>query len=334
MPYPITVALGVGAIAQQAMTVLYQHRLVSTDQLHRLLTPHHTRAEYMRRQLHRLRMAGLADAVGRRAHGQTSLLWWLTAKGAQAVEAAGLLPSRPYRMSPEAAAGPLQEHTLATVETGISFAHWARKLGHDCGPLDWSPEIAHYFREESRPGEDLSLVPDAVLSYVHTDARKRTLLTFFVEIDRATMTVARLAHKLHAYACYQKYVPQGGARTPSTRRRSTNSPSAQAWRSRYPVFPRLLIVFTGAPRPRLERRIADLRSLAASNPVLLAQPLRAGATTLDQLQRVGPFAPIFTPILGSDDPTDAWLHHEAIPALPPGERDRDFPTKTAAAKGC
>ncbi|MFJ2191657.1 replication-relaxation family protein [Kitasatospora sp. NPDC087861] len=314
MPYPVTAPQGVGAIGQQAMTVLYQHRLVSTDQLHRLLTPHQSRAEYLRRQLHRLRAAGLADAVGRRAHGQTSLLWWLTAKGAEAVEAAGLLPVRPYRMSPEAAAGPLQEHTLATVEAGIAFVHWARTLGHDCGPLDWSPETAHHYRDDSRPGEDLSLIPDAVLNYVHTDqkARQRTLLTFFVEIDRATMTVARLAHKLHAYACYQKYVPQSGGRAGARPGRAGTG--APAWRARYPAFPRLLLVFTGAPEHRLERRIADLRSLAASDPLVAAGPLRAGATTLDRLRQDGPFAPVFTPLLGPADPVDAWLRPGPAPA--------------------
>jgi len=311
LPYAHPAPKGVGPIGQQAMNVLYQHRLVSTDQLHQLITPQHTRAQYIRRQLHTLREAGLADVVGRRLHGQTNLLWWLTPKGAEAVEAVGLLPQRPYRMSPEAAAGPLQEHTLATIESGLAFVRWARELGHDCGPLDWSPETAHHYRDETRPGEDLTLVPDAVLNYVHTDqaAKQRTLLTFFIEVDRATMTIARLAQKLHAYARYQSYAPQlstarGGGRTTIRR-------TATAWRSRYPTFPRLLLVFTGAPTARLERRIADLRSLSASDPLLAATPLRAGATTLDQLREHGPFAPIFTPILGPADPVDAWLRPHA-----------------------
>ncbi|MGW2376550.1 replication-relaxation family protein [Kitasatospora sp. NPDC001683] len=267
---------------------------------------HHSRAEYPRRQLHRLRAQGLAGAVGRRAHGKTSLLWWLTPKGAEAVEAAGLLPERPYRMSPEAAAGPLQEHTLATVESGIAFVHWARALGHDCGPLDWSPETAHHYRDDTRPGDDLSLIPDAVLNYVHTDqhARTRTLLTFVVEVDRATMTVARLAHKLHAYACYQKYVPAAGGRGA---RASRSGPGSPAWRARYPAFPRLLLVFTGAPEPRLQRRIADLRSLAASDPLIASGTLRADATALDRLRHGGPFARVFTPLLGPAGPVDAWL---------------------------
>ncbi|MFE5108359.1 replication-relaxation family protein [Streptomyces sp. NPDC056663] len=314
MPYPHTGPTGLGQIAQQATQVLYQHRLVSTRQLHQLITPHHTRTEYLRRQLHTLREAGLAETVGRRSSGQTELLWWLTEKGANAVESVGLLPQRPYRMSPEAALGPLQEHTLATVETGLAFVDWARRLGHECGPLDWSPEIAHYYRDETRPGEELSLIPDAVLNYVHANskAKQRTLLTFFIELDRTQMTIARLSQKLHAYAAYHGFAPQQhSGRGARAGRRLSATP---AWRYRYPAFPRLLLVLTGASEARLARRIADLRSLAASDPAFTNTGLRAGVTTLDHLQHHGPFAPIFTPVLGADEPSDAWLRPLSIAA--------------------
>ncbi|MGW6571900.1 replication-relaxation family protein [Streptomyces sp. NPDC054945] len=305
MPYPHSAPTGLGSVAQQAAQVLYQHRLVSTMQLHRLVTPHHTRSEFLRRQLHTLRQAGFAEAVGRRSAGQTQLLWWLTEKGAQAVEAVGLLQPRAYRMSQEAALGPLQEHTLAVVEAGAAFVEHARRLGHECGPLDWSPEIAHYYRDDSRPGEELCLVPDAVLSYVHTEAKQRTLLTFFVEVDRTQMTIARLAQKLHAYAAYHEYAPQ--PQTAKGNRGPRRQAAMPAWRYRYPAFPRLLLVLTGASEDRLARRIADLRSLAASDPALASTPLRAGVTTLDQLRNHGPFEPVFTPVLGPAEPVDAWI---------------------------
>ncbi|MEN8651693.1 replication-relaxation family protein [Streptomyces sp. 21So2-11] len=237
-----------------------------------------------------------------------------TEKGAQAVEAVGLLPQRPYRMSPEAALGPLQEHTLATVEAGMAFVAHAHRLGHECGPLDWSPETAHYYRDDSRPGEDLALIPDPVLSYVHADtkAKQRTLLTFFIEVDRTQMTIARLAAKLHAYAAYQEFTPQIAAtRGTRTVRRPGSAP---AWRSRYAVFPRLLLVLTGAAEARLDRQIGDLRSLAASNPTLIASPVRAGVTTLDRLRDLGPFAPIFTPVTGSAQLADAWLRPQSVAA--------------------
>ncbi|MFJ3817748.1 replication-relaxation family protein [Streptomyces sp. NPDC090056] len=312
MPYPHSAPTGLGQVAQQAAQVLYQHRLVSTRQLHRLVTPHHTRTEYLRRQLHTLRQAGFAEAVGRRSTGQTELLWWLTEKGAHAVESVGLLQARAYRMSPEAALGPLQEHTLAVIEAGVAFVEHARRLGHECGPLDWSPEIAHYYRDEARPGEELCLVPDAVLNYVHTEGKQRTLLTFFVEVDRTQMTIARLAQKLHAYAGYHEYAPQ--PQTAKGSRGPRRQAALPAWRYRYPTFPRLLLVFTGASEERLARRIADLRSLAASDPSLTSTPLRAAVTTLDQLRRHGPFEQIFTPVLGTPEPSDAWLRPISLAA--------------------
>ncbi|MEW1699325.1 MULTISPECIES: replication-relaxation family protein [unclassified Streptomyces] len=305
MPYPHSAPTGLGQVAQQAAQVLYQHRLVSTMQLHRLVTPHHTRSEFLRRQLHTLRQAGFAEAVGRRSAGQTQLLWWLTEKGAQSVEAVGLLQPRAYRMSQEAALGPLQEHTLAVVETGAAFVEHARRLGHECGPLDWSPEVAHYYRDEARPGEELCLVPDAVLNYVHSVGKQRTLLTFFVEVDRTQMTIARLAQKLHAYAAYHDYAPQ--PQTAKGTRRPRLQSAMPSWRYRYPVFPRLLLVLTGASKDRLTRRIADLRSLAASDPALTSTALRAAVTTLDQIQAHGPFEPVFTPVLGPAEPVDAWI---------------------------
>lgn len=307
--YPHPVAQGTSATGQDALTALYQHRLVSTDQLHRMITPHHARSEVVRRQLQLLRADGLVDCVNRRRRGQTELLWWLTEHGAEAVEATGLLPARPYRMSRHAAAGPLQDHTLATVETGLAFITHAARLGHECAPLDWSPEIAHYYRADDRPAEDLALIPDAVLHYVHTHDDQRTLLTLFIEVDRTQMTVGRLANKLHAYAAYRAYTPKNPPRAPRK-----NTVPQPAWRSRYPLFPRVLLVLTGATAARLQRRITDLRSLAAADPDLTTAGLRAGVTTLADLAEHGPFAPIFTPILGPATATDLWLNTAHVPS--------------------
>ncbi|MFE4922346.1 hypothetical protein [Streptomyces sp. NPDC056661] len=55
-------------------------------------------------------------------------------------------------------------------------------------------------------------------------------------------------------------------------------------------------------------------TLAASDPVFTNTGLRAGVTTLDQLQHRGPFGPVFTPVLGANEPTDAWLRPLSIAA--------------------
>ncbi|MFE6894799.1 replication-relaxation family protein [Streptomyces sp. NPDC057694] len=281
--------------------MLYQHRLVSTGQLHRLFTPHARRPVYLRQQLNQLRADGLIDATTRRStrRGRAEHLWYVTAHGADAVAHDPTIPQRGYRITPQTAASQLQDHTLMVVDTGVVFVEWARRLGHECSPLDWVPEIAHRIRDgESRGLDDAFMIPDAVLRYTHTSQTgRRRMLSYFIEVDRATMQTSRLAAKLAAYARYQTYIPSTGLRG----RRS----SREAWRDHYPAFPRLLIVLAGASDRVLANRIQDLRALAAADP-RVAQ-LTAGVTTLQLLQAKGPFAPVVTPLAGAPASTDAFL---------------------------
>jgi hypothetical protein len=310
-PYePAPRIAGLSPMAQQLLPVLYRHRLLSTRQLHQLLQPHATSSRYLRRLLGRLRSAGLVEATERRVPGNSELLWYTTALGCEVVEAGGEVVPRAYRMSEQAAAGQLQEHTLAVNDTGLAFVTHARRLGDECGPLDWDPELAHRVRDgDTRLGDEAFLIPDAVLRYIHTtgtDGSERMLLTFFAEIDRATMSVADLTAKLARYARYHSYIPQPPVHG---RNRTVRTATREAWRDRYPAFPRILIILTGAPAPVLQRRTADLRALAAADARLqrAATRLQAGVTTLEQLQAHGPFAPILTPVLGEADRTDVLL---------------------------
>lgn len=299
-------ASSISRFGQRLLPLLYQHRLMSTGHLHRLVTPHARRPVYLLRRLAEMREAGLVGRVDRRTGklGRCEQLWYITPWGCEIVEFSGEVTSRPYRISPRAAASQLQEHTLAVVDTGVTFTEWARRLGDECGPLDWEPELAHRVREgDNRLGDEAFLVPDAVLRYTHTTAEgRRQLLTFFLEIDRATMQVARLGQKLSAYARYATYTPQPG------RRRQARSGIREAWRDRYPAFPRLLIVFSGAGPAALARRTRDLRALAAADPRLsLDGLLRAGVTTAELLETQGPFAPIVMPLLGPPTATNVLL---------------------------
>ncbi|MFI8930610.1 replication-relaxation family protein [Streptomyces sp. NPDC053474] len=296
---------GLSRLGQQLLPVLYQHRLVSTSQLRRLLTPHAASVAYVRRQLADLRRAGLAAATVRRdgRMGRGEHLWYITARGADIVEYDRQITTRAYRISPEAAASQLQEHTLAVVESGLAFTTWARALGDECGPLDWEPELAHRVRDgDSRLGDEAFVIPDAVLRYTRTTpSGRRQLLTYFIEVDRATMQAARLGAKLTAYARYASYIPHPAPGRPGPHR------SREAWRERYPAFPRLLIVLTGASPNALARRIDDLRALADANELLHRSPLTAGVTTLTLLRDRGPFEPIVTPLLGDPAPRDILL---------------------------
>lgn len=300
-------------IGRQALELLYQHRILSTQQLHVLLSPPERRAErpyYLRKQLAELHKAGLVNRVRAQGGGAgpgrirtKPFLWFLTELGAGSVEEAGELPIRPYRVTPESVAGARQAHTLALNDVGVAFVEHARRLGHECGALDWTPEVANRIRDGQRRFEDDHVISDAVLNYVHVENGRRTMLSFFVELDRATMTSARLAAKLQAYGRLYEYVPQGQDRA----RRSPNA-TRPAWMYNYPVFPRVLVVLDAAPpregqpdrRPeRLAARTEDLYTRTSADVRLsrLKGDIAIGVTTLQQLQQHGPCAPIFTPLL-------------------------------------
>ncbi|WP_438490765.1 replication-relaxation family protein [Streptomyces sp. S186] len=310
---------GLSRLGQEILPVLYRHRLLTAGQLTQLLRPAAASTRYVRRQLEVLHGRGLVDASIRRTSRAGELLWYTTALGCEVVESGGEIAPRAYRMTEDAAASQLQEHTLAVNEVGLAFVQHARQLGDECGPLDWDPEVAHRVRDgDSRLGDEAFLVPDAVLRYIHTTPtghggqQQRMLLTFFCEIDRATMSIARLAAKLAAYARYARYIPQpvlGRGRPKASGYRR------EAWRARYPSFPRVLLVLDGASAGQLAKRADDLRALAAADGRLQsAVDLHAGITTLEQLRRQGPFAPIVTPVLGDPNPTDVLLRPSAAAA--------------------
>jgi hypothetical protein len=298
---------GLAPLAQKLMHVLYQHRLLTAEQLTRLLRPTAANTQYTRRRLLQLQAHGLADATSRLHNRAGEQLWYITPLGADIVEAGRELPQRAYRITDQAAASILQEHTLAINETALAFVEHARRRGDECEPLSWEMEVAHRVRDgNTRTADEVWLTPDAVLHYTHTtDSGERMLLDFFIEVDRSTMNVARLAAKLHAYARYAAYIPQPA---PGTRHR-TGALVQEAWRERYRVFPRLLLVLTGAPPHILATRALDLRALAAADPRLhrAAAQLRAGITSLELLTRHGPFADVVTPLLGPDTPTTVLL---------------------------
>jgi hypothetical protein len=237
--------------------------------------PAAAQASYLRRELAGLRDAGLLDAVA--LGSAREQLWFTTSAGATQAEQSGQIIPRPYRMTAEHAAGPLRAHTLAVNDTAITFTAAARQQGDTCGPLDWIPEVAHPV------GRGRHLICDALLNYVLEDqvAGIRTQVQWFLELDRATMPVSRLAAKLAVYADYAQLLGPGRDRV-------------QAWRQRYLVFPRLLVVLAGAGEGALERRACDLVAAVAADGAIRRARVAAGVTTLGQLSECGPFGPVFT----------------------------------------
>jgi hypothetical protein len=104
-------------------------------------------------------------------------------------------------------------------------------------------------------------------------------MQWFIEPDRATMTVARLAAKLDLYARYHQY-------------RQPGRPELPGWRQRYRRFPRLLVILDGASENALEDRICDLAAAMALGRTVRGDRVITGAITLRKLGKHGPFAEI------------------------------------------
>lgn len=115
-------------------------------------------------------------------------------------------------------------HTLCVTRTRLPFATDARRLGHEHGPWDWTPEVAHSIGEGER------LVADAVPHYTATDGEHRRRLRAFAEVGRTTLI---------EYARLFQYEAQ-----PVGRRRTAST--GPAWLRWYPVVPRVLFIVTGA----------------------------------------------------------------------------------------
>lgn len=169
----------------------------------------------------------------------------------------------------------------------LAFAANARRLGHEHGPWDWTPEVSHSIGEGER------IVADAVMYYTVVEGEHRRKLRAFVEVDRSTMSSERLAGKLIEYARLFQYEAQPVGR----RKQSATGPGWLRW---YPAFPRVLFVLTGASRARLENRMSDLQAMVAQHPLVagLAREVGMGAAVLEDLEEHGPAPSVWRPLAG------------------------------------
>ncbi|MEU9917823.1 replication-relaxation family protein [Streptomyces sp. NPDC051001] len=274
----------------QVLTVLALHRMATTGQLLQMLRPTGSR-QLVSRALNKLRSAGLVeltplpDSDRSRTHA-----WYLTPDGVLLTRDHPLLRGRPpYPITSATAASLKTPHTLTVVRSHLPFAADARHLGHEHGPWDWTPEVAHSIGEGER------LVADAVLHYTVVDGERRRKLRAFVEVDRTTMSSERLAVKLIEYARLFHYEAQ-----PVGRRRPVST--GPAWLRWYPVFPRILFVLTGAARARLDDRIGDLQAMVAHHPLVaaLAREVPLGAAVLEDIEEHAPSGPVWVPLTGGE----------------------------------
>lgn len=277
-------------VGVEIMASLYQHRLLSTLQLHAMHTPDASQ-QWVRQVLRELAREGYVTAIKQRggSPGEPMRLWFLTETGANAVELTPQGEDRRTIVSDAGAAGQLQAHTLAVNDVAIAFMQAARTRGDICGPLAWRHEVAHSIGGGvGRRGE--RVIADAVLEYTLSGENEIGLLYRFIELDRGTMTLGAVTQKLSRYARLATYSEEPGRG------------AVPLWREHYPTLPAVLVVFAGKRRGELEQRMDVLASLANADPTLARSEIAVLFGLLDDLQQQGPFAPIF---VGAHDPETA-----------------------------
>jgi hypothetical protein len=281
--------------AVEALQAIAQHRLLSTTQLHAIRDPgssrrwtQHLLADLERREL----VAHVRAAAG------PLKLWFATEHGLRLARESGALLDPPRVLSADDASGPLHAHTLAVNDAGIAFLHAARERGDDFGPLSWRHEVAHPLRSGRRRRQVIS---DALLTYLLAETDGLSLEYRLLELDRATLSVDRLAAKLARYAELYRAIADG----------------EPAWHRWYPTLPAVLVALAGHSRPALERRRQATITLCRSDPQLARTPeVAVSLCLLEDLTNHGPFAPIFLDPTGPDQAVD-WLGEPAATTSAP-----------------
>lgn len=163
-------------------------------------------------------------------------------------------------------------HTLAVNEVGAAFVRAARTRGDECDWTCWEHEVAHTYRAS---GPNRTLIADAVLTYTTSGGDQRRTRQYFVELDRATKPVDKLAAKVRACAGYRDWSPRDHA--------PHGLPAGgRAWRARYANWPTLLVVVganVAKDHKAIERRLDQLYERCWADP-----RIRAALTGTDQLR--------------------------------------------------
>lgn len=269
--------LTVPVASEEITASLAQHRVLSTPQIGTIHFPGRS-SRWVQSVMARLGEAGLVDYVPSfGSPGAPRRLWYATERGAQVALEAGLLESMPRLLDAEAAVGPLQRHTLAVNDSAIAFLQAARERCDEFGPLSWHHEVPHRLGRGRRAG---TVFADAVLTYMRLTEAEVVVEQRFLELDRATLSVDRLAAEL---ARYGRLLRAEGKR------------GELLWRAQYPDFPSVLCVLTGASPAALRRRRDTAVALLQSNPDFAEAPgLSVRLCVAEDLAERGPFAPIFT----------------------------------------
>lgn len=285
--------LGLPVAGGEIVASIAQHRILSTPQVRAIHFPQRS-LRWAQRVLARLMAGGLIEFVANLGPaGAPRRLWFATERGAGAAVEAGVLEAMPRLLDAEAAAGPLQAHTLALNEAAICFGVAARERGDDFGPLAWRHEVALRLGHGRRAA---TVFADAVLTYLRLTESDVVIEQRFLELDRATLSVDRLAAELARYARYL---------------RARGKQGELLWEAQHPYFPPVICVLAGARRGELERRRDTAVVVLRSKPEFAtAAELSIRFCLLEDLVDRGPFEPIFTDARDPEEPVD-WLVPES-----------------------
>jgi hypothetical protein len=282
-------AVGLPEATAEIIASLGEHRVLSTEQVRTIHLPGRS-LRRTQQVLAGIEEAGLIHHVDTRVAPRR--LWFVSERGAAlAFELVGL-ETQPRVLQAADAAGPLRAHTLAVNDAAICFLNAARERGDEFGPFSWRQEVAHPM-SRGRRRRRRTLFADAVLTYMRPEDDETVLEQCFLELDRATLSVDRLVAELGRYS--QLY-------------RATDAEARPLWRDRYPVFPRVLCVLTGASRETLTTRRTFASMLLREHPAMeqARDEVSIGFCRLEDLQRKGPFAPIFREVRDPKRSVD-WL---------------------------
>jgi Replication-relaxation len=270
------------AVADPVLRSIAAHRLLTSRQIHELHMPQATH-RWTREVLAGLIEHGLVDYVR-----PNRRVYFLTDQGHQALHLG--TARRAPGARPTATA--LHAHTLAVNDVGLAFVAAARARDDEFGPLAWQHEIAHSIGPPARGQRTELVIPDAVLTYLQRTQDGALAFHYrFLELDRATEPTAALAAKLSRYAQLFTY--------------TTKNHKEPLWHTKYPVFPEVLVVLTGAPPATLRRRAQTVLALCAADPLLQRTPQVAiSIVLLDDLAEHGPWTPIFQRL--GHDATVTW----------------------------
>lgn len=284
-----------GLAEAEILGSLAQHRVLSTPQIRAIHLPDYS-PRTAQRTMARLDGRGLvtfASLPG--VPGAPRRLWYLTEAGAVAARDAGMIERSPRLLSAEQVNGPLQAHTHAVNDAGIAFLAAARRRGDEYGPTSWRHEVGHPLNAR-RGRARRSLIADAVLTYVRIGVEEVVVEQRFLELDRATLSIDRLAAELSRYARLYK---------------ATGTDGEPVWIKRYPWYPPVLCVLAGRERAALERRRETAVAMLSRDQDLLDTPeVSIRLCLAADLAEVGPFEPIFTDFRDPEEPT-GWLVEEA-----------------------